>query len=184
MNHDGVAARRTNMHTVAEPDPAPSGDDDRPDLADLEVLFASEYARSVRLALLLLGDPRTAEEVAQDAFVRIAPKLATLDNPAAYLRTIVVNLCRDHGRRLATERRQPPPKLEVVPEPPLPGDTSEIWRAIQALPEPRREVLVLRYWADLPTAEIARLLGVPHPTVRTRIRRGLASLKEVLSDDR
>ncbi|MGN6694745.1 MAG: RNA polymerase sigma factor [Aquihabitans sp.] len=170
---------------MADPDPVPLGpDDDRRDLRDLERLFEAEYARSVRLAVLLVGDGRIAEELAQDAFVRIAPKLDRIDNPAAYLRTIVVNLCRDHGRRVATERRQPPPKLEVAPEPPLPADTSEIWRAIQALPDPRREVLVLRYWADLPTAEIARLLQIPHPTVRTRIRRGLASLKEVLSDER
>ncbi len=168
------------MHTVADPDPAPTGGED---LRDLESLFHAEYARSVRLALLLIGDPRRAEELAQDAFVRIAPKLDAVANPPAYLRTIVVNLCRDHGRRAATERRQPPPRIEVVPEPPLPGDTSTIWQAVQALPAPRREVLVLRYWADLPTAEIARLLQIPHPTVRTRIRRGLASLKEVLSDD-
>jgi len=173
------------MHTVADPDPAPLGaDDDRLDASDLERLFEAEYPRSVRLALLLVGDARVAEELAQDAFVRIAPKLVAIDNPAAYLRTIVVNLCRDHGRRISTERRQPPPRLEVAPEPPLPGDTSEIWRAVQSLPAPRREVLVLRYWADLETAEIARLLQVPHPTVRTRIRRGLASLKEVLSDER
>lgn len=170
------------MHTVAVPEPAPPGADD--DLHDLERLFASEYPRSVRLALLLVGDRRVAEELAQDAFVRIAPKLADVDNPAGYLRTIVVNLCRDHGRRLSTERRQPRPTLEVAPEPPLPADTSEIWRAVQELPAPRREVLVLRYWADLETAEIARLLQVPHSTVRTRIRRGLASLKEVLSDER
>lgn len=169
------------MHTVADPEPVPSGTDQDP--SDLRSLFESEYAASARLALLLVGDAQVAEELAQDAFVRIAPKLGTIDNPPAYLRITVVNLCRDHGRRLATERRQPPPRLEVAPEPPLPSDTSEIWRAVQALPAPKREVLVLRYWADLPTAEIARLLGLPHPTVRTRIRRGLASLKEVLSDD-
>lgn len=175
------------MHTVADPEPVPHGTDAPPDgrdLHDLEALFAAEYARSVRLALLLVGDARVAEELVQDAFVRIAPKLASLDNPPAYLRTTVVNRCRDHGRRLATERRQPAPRLEAAPEPPLPADTSEIWRAVQSLPAAKREVLVLRYWADLETAEIARLLRLPHPTVRTRIRRGLASLKEVLSDER
>src|SRR6478735_4386702 len=110
------------MHTVADPDPGPAGVDD--DRRGLEALFEAEYARSVRLALLLVGDDRVAEELAQDAFVRIAPKLPSIERPGAYLRTIVVNLCRDPGRRLSTERRQPPPKLEVAPEPPLPADTS------------------------------------------------------------
>jgi RNA polymerase sigma-70 factor (ECF subfamily) len=169
------------MHTVADPNPAAADD---PSMRALEALYEAEYARSVRLALLLVGDGRIAEELTQDAFVRIAPKLDAIDRPGAYLRTVVVNLCRDHGRRTSTERAQPPPTLVVAPEPPLPADSSEVWRAIQALPAPAREVLVLRYWADLETAEIARLLQVPHPTVRTRIRRGLASLKEVLSDDR
>jgi RNA polymerase sigma-70 factor (ECF subfamily) len=150
----------------------------------LERLYRSEHTRSVHLARLLTGDHHRAEEVAQEAFVRIAPKLADLENPGGYLRTIVVNLCRDQGRRAATVRRQPPPTAEDAPAPPLPPDVDEIWQAVQALPDRRRDAVILRYWADLPTDEVARLLGVRPGTARSLIHRGLAALKEVLPDER
>lgn len=150
----------------------------------LEDLYRAEHAGAVRLALLLTGDAAVAEELAQDAFVRIAAKLERTDNAGAYLRTTVVNLCRDHGRRRATVGRHPNAPPEAAAPPDLPADLGAVWLAIQALPDHHREVLVLRYWTDLPTEEIARLLGVPHPTVRSRIRRGLASLKDVLTDER
>ena len=153
-------------------------------MADLEALYRSEHQPMVSLALLLTGDAARAEELAQEAFVRVAPRLATAQNRGAYLRMTLVNLCRDDGRRLATAGRHPAPPERSTPPPGLPTDVSEIWQAIQALPELRRHALVLRYWADLPTAEIARLLDVPHATVRSHIKRGLTSLKEVLTDDR
>ncbi len=153
-------------------------------MAELEALYRAEHPGAVRLALLLTGDAAVAEELAQDAFVRVAPRLATADNPGAYLRTTLVNLCRDHGRRRATVRRHPDEPPGTAPPPGLPADLGEVWLAICALPDHHRQVLVLRYWIDLPTADIAGLLGVPHATVRSRIRRGLASLEEVLTDDR
>ncbi len=153
------------------------------DLVALDRLYRSEYESSVRLARLLTSDHHVAEELAQEAFVRVAPRLRSADNPAAYLRTIVVNLCRDHGRRQSTARRHPVDEPEVVTAPPLPDDVTEIWQAVQALPPARREALILRYWADLPTAEVARLLDTRPSTARSLIRRGLASLKEVLSDE-
>jgi len=148
----------------------------------LEALYRSEHQGAVHLALLLTGDHAVAQELAQEAFVRVAPRLDQTDNPGGYLRTTLVNLCRDHGRRQATVRRHPDAPPAVAPAPDLPADVGEVWLAVQALPEHQREVLVLRYWTDLRTEEIARLLGVPHPTVRSRIRRGLASLQEVLTD--
>ncbi|HRW37370.1 MAG: sigma-70 family RNA polymerase sigma factor [Acidimicrobiales bacterium] len=151
---------------------------------ELEALYRSAYPSSVRLALLLVGDPRAAEDLAQDAFVRIAPRLAGLDRPEAYLRTVVVNLCRDHGRRAATVRAQPAPRPVHAAEPPLPDELGTAWVALQALPIAQREAIVLRYWADLETSEIAHLLSVPHPTIRTRIRRGLAALRKALADER
>lgn len=153
------------------------------ELDRLERLYREEYEASVRLARLLTGDRHRAEELAQDAFVRVAPALATADNPAAYLRTVLVNLCRDHARRRRTVDRHPPSPPAATPAPPLPADLDEVWEAVQRLPERRRTAIVLRFWADRPTAEIATILGCREATVRSLIHRGLASLREVLPDD-
>lgn len=153
-------------------------------LRDLEALYRAEHARAVGLAVLLTGDQALGEELAQEAFVRMAPHVATAERPGAYLRTIVINLCRDHGRRDAVARRHPAPVAHVAQAPPLPGDVSAEWEALRRLPERQRHVLVLRYWLDLEPADIAELLGIPGATVRSSIRRGLTALKEVLVDER
>lgn len=165
-----------------EEDPATGDVETGPD--PLEALYRQEYDSSVRLARLLLAGSDRAEEVAQDAFVRIAPRIDELDNPAAFLRTTVVNLCRDVLRRRRTAERHPPPPASVSPAPSLPADLDPVWQAVRELPERRRTAIVLRYWADLPDTEIARMLDVRPATVRSLVRRGVASLQEVLTDDR
>lgn len=155
-----------------------------PDRASLERLYRAEYPRTVHLARLLTGDHHRAEELAQEAFVRVARRVADLENPAGYLHTTLVNLCRDHGRRTATVRRTPLDPPMASPEPPLPRDVDEIWQAVQGLSERRREAVVLRYWADLPLNDVASLLGVRPGTARSLVHRGLADLKEVLTDER
>lgn len=169
---------------MADQSPDASRDDETGAALDrLEALYRDEYAGSVRLAQFLVGDRGRAEELAQDAFVRVHPHLARTDNPGGYLRTTLVNLCRDHQRREATARRHPPAPPEPVPPPELPATTSAVWRALQGLPDRQREAVVLRYWADLPTDEIARLLDARPATVRSLLHRGLAALEEVLTDD-
>jgi len=155
-----------------------------PDRAPLERLYRAEYPRTVQLARLLTGYHHRAEELAQEAFVRVAGRVADLDNPAGYLHTTLVNLCRDHGRRTATVRRTPLDPPMASPEPPLPRDVDEIWQAVQGLSDRRREAVVLRYWADLPLNDVASLLGVRPGTARSLVHRGLADLKEVLTDER
>jgi RNA polymerase sigma factor (sigma-70 family) len=155
-----------------------------PDRTALELLYRAEYAPSVRLAHLLTGDRARAEELAQDAFVRVARAVASVDNPAAYLRTTVVNLCRDAGRREARARSHPQPALRVEPPPPLPPTSTAVWAALQRLPERQRTAITLRFYLDLPDDEIARILGARPGTVRSLVHRALATLKEVVPDDR
>jgi RNA polymerase sigma factor (sigma-70 family) len=165
---------------------APGGEPERVGveaLGALEALYRDRYEASVRLAHLLVGDRHRAEELAQDAFVRLAPHLAAVQNPGGYLRTILVNLCRDHRRRQALADRRAPEPPPDAPPPGLPVATSAVWQALQSLPERQREALALRFYADLPTDEIARLLGVRPATVRSLIHRGLAALKEVVPHD-
>lgn len=147
----------------------------------LETLYRREQPGLVRLASLMLRDQAVAEEVVQEAFVRIHSKLHEVDEPGAYLRTIVVNLCRGHGRRVATAERHRPSRAAAMPEPSLPEELSPVWLALGDLPDRQRHALVLRFYLDLPDAEIAHLLGARPGTVPSLISRGLAALKEVVS---
>ena len=156
---------------------------DEADLAALEALYREQYASSVRLAHLLVGDRYRAEELTQDAFVRLLPKLATTDNPGGYLRTVLVNLCHDHGRRQTMMRRHPEEPPGSTEPPGLPTTSSAVWRALQDLPERQRQALSLRFYADLSTDEIARLLDARPATVRSLIHRGLTTLKDVVPHD-
>ena len=149
----------------------------------LEALYRDQYEPSVRLAHLLTGDRARAEELAQDAFVRIAPRVSALDNPAGYLRTVLVNLCRDDGRRTVRTRNLPTPPARTAPEPAIPQTATAVWTALQSLPERQRVAVTLRYYLDLPDDEIAELIGARRATVRSLVHRALATLKEAIPHD-
>lgn len=149
---------------------------------EFEAFYREQHVPMLRLARLLTGSVAEAEDVTQDVFVRIAPKLGTLDRPAAYLRTMVVNACRSHHRHEAVKARvasTQEAELERT-EPPVPGHLVELADALAILPERQRAAIVLRYYADLPEAEIAELLGCRPTTVRTLVARGMAALREVI----
>lgn len=146
-------------------------------LADL---YRAEQPGLVRLATLLVRDQAVGEELVQEAFLRIAPKLDQVDAPGAYLRTTVVNLCRGHGRRQAVAARHPQQPAADAAPPPLPPDLAPVWLALDDLPERQRHALVLRFYLDLADDDIARLLDARPGTVRSLISRGLAALKEVV----
>lgn len=146
----------------------------------VDELFRSRWGPSVRLATALTGDRAVAEELVQEAFLQLTQRWAAVENPAAYLRTAVVNLSRNHRRRLGVgRRRQPPPPRLTVDDPAL----DELWQQLAGLSERRRAALVLRFYEDLPIAEIAELLGCRPGTVSSLLHRGLADLRKVLSDD-
>lgn len=130
----------------------------------------------IRLAWLLVGSRAVAEEVVHDAFLVVHQRWHAIDNPGGYLRRTVVNESSRWRRRRDREHHL----LAVVGEPPPTGDASidTMWDAIQRLRPERRAVVVLRYWADLPHAEIAELLDCPIATVRTRLHRALADLRK------
>ncbi|HXH58877.1 sigma-70 family RNA polymerase sigma factor [Iamia sp.] len=152
-------------------------------MARLEALYRREQRDLVRLAHLLLGDGARAEELVQDAFVRLLPHLEGNASPGGYLRTIVVNLCRDEQRRAVRARRHLHARPVSAPPPGIPERSTAVWMALQGLPARQREALSLRFYADLPTEEIARILDVRPATVRSLVHRGLATLKEVVPRD-
>ncbi len=135
----------------------------------------------VRLAHLLLGSPEQAEDVVHDAFVACAPRWSSLEAPDAYLRTAVTNQARSALRRSGRDRAKADRLGRSVALSVGLPELDETWALLRALPERQRMAVVLRFYEDLPEAEIARLLGCRPGTVKSLIHRGLARVrKEVL----
>ncbi len=174
----GEAGREAVGATAADAAP-------RPAMRRLAVLYEQHAGDARRLAYLLTGDAALAEDVVQDAFVRLAGRLAHLRNVDAfgpYLRRTVVNLCRMHFRRRKVERayvaRQSPEERTSAGPEQRPDD--ELRAALLRLPERQRAALVLRFYLDLPDAEIAETLRCRPSTVRSLIHRGTTALREVI----
>lgn len=152
--------------------------------AVLSDLFDRHFAALRRLAFALLGDASAADEVAQDAFVRLYAswrRLDDLEHPASYLRRIVVNLCRSRGRRAALHRRKEPllTQDEITREPDV-ALRLDVWTALGKLPHRQRACVVLRYLEDLSEAEVARLLDCSIGTVKSQLHRARANLEKSL----
>ena len=139
--------------------------------------------RAYRLAGLILGQAADAEDVAHDAAVRAWQSSGSLRDPAAFeawFDRIVVNACRDRIRRT---RRVRFVELPADGERPVVDpfkallDRDEVLRLIRRLSPDDRVVVVLHYWADLPLTEVAKRLGWPVGTVKTRLHRALEAMR-------
>lgn len=158
---------------------------------DIESLYARERHALTRFAYLLCHDLASAEDLVQDAFVALSRRAGSLADPgraAAYLRVCVLNASRtDHRRTLARRRRH----LRVVdrdaPGPDegfvLAEEHARVARHVQALPDRQRQVVALRYWADLSEAEIADALGISRGTVKSSASRALATIADALAQE-
>lgn len=145
---------------------------------DLDGLYRAERDRLRRLAYLMTGRLHVAEEVVHDAFIRLQPRLDRIDSPAAYLRAVVVNLCLEWRRRTALAREREPRPERASADPP---EIDETWHLLARLPAEQRAVVVLRFYEDLPVADIAAVLGCRPVTVRTRLHRALAKLRKEMT---
>lgn len=151
-------------------------------------LYHAHRLRMVRLAVLLVDDLGTAEDVVQDAFTalyrRHGERITEVDNALGYLRTAVVNTARSVLRRRRTARAWTPPAPVDVPSAEasvvLDEAHREVLAALGRLTPRRRQVLVLRYWADLSEAEIAETLGISRGAVKSNASRGLDALERIL----
>jgi RNA polymerase sigma factor (sigma-70 family) len=149
---------------------------------DFTGFYREAYPGAVRLAWLLTHDHAASEDVAQEAFVRVRARLSTVEHPTAYLRTAIVNGCRDRARSagLAEARWR---RLRVITEVSSMDRPSELLDAVARLPYRQRAVVVLRYWADLREEEIAEIVGVRPATVRSITSRALDRLRKELPDE-
>lgn len=132
-----------------------------------------------RLARLLTGSDPVAEDVVQEAFARLQASGRVPHDMRAYLRATVANLCRNRARRQVVERRHPQPAPLPVQDPEL----DETWAAVQKLPYRQRAVVVLRFYEDLPEAQIAAILGCATGTVKSSLHRAFARLRKDLPRD-
>lgn len=158
---------------------------------DAVSLYAAHRLGLVRLAVLLVDDVQTAEDVVQDAFAAFLARrgaLADQRKALAYLRTSVVNGARDKLRRRRTARRYVPPHDEprdgTADGVLLAEEHREVLAALQRLAPRQREVLVLRYWSGLSEAEIADALGISRGAVKSTASRALDALEKIMEVSR
>lgn len=157
---------------------------------DVAAIFAEHQAGLVRLALIMVGDRASAEDVVQEAFARTHAgrgRLRDPDRALAYVRSAVLNGCRSVLRRRATVFRRPvpyePPVWSAESAALVGEDRREVLRALGALPRRQREALTLRYYFELADQEIAETMRISASTVRSTIARGLAALGRALEEE-
>ena len=150
-------------------------------------IYSTHYRSLGRLAVLLVRDVATAEEVVQDSFIAMHGawrRLRDSDKALSYLRQSVVNRSRSVLRhRIVVDRNAP------KPAPDMPSaeqgalsllERSAVIAALRKLPPRQREALVLKYYADLSEAQIAATMGISQGAVKSHTARGMASLRTVL----
>ncbi len=155
-----------------------------------EELYQRHWWPMLRIATGLVDSVGAAEDVVQDAFAAVYRRWGTLRDPAAavgYLRTAVVNGARSTLRRRGTARKY----LRVVREETdeaadhtvlLSAEHELVRQAMAGLPDRQREVLTLRYIAELSDIEIAAATGLSPVGVRSASSRGLAAMRTALGD--
>jgi RNA polymerase sigma-70 factor (sigma-E family) len=154
---------------------------------DFDDWVASRGPRLLRLAYVLTGNRSDAEDIVQEALSRALPRwsrISGLDDPDAYVRRMVVNAHTSGWRKF---RRRESPVSEPQPTATVDGpDVTEhdrLWRACLGLPADHRTAVVLRFYEQLEYAEMAELTGVREGTLRSRVSRGLATLRATLGDN-
>jgi RNA polymerase sigma-70 factor (sigma-E family) len=155
----------------------------------LEDLYSEHAGRAVRLAYLMTGDEQVAQDLAQEAFARIAGRFHDLRHPDAfpgYLRVTVLNLSRGHLRRLRTQReylrRQRPDEESTAADDA--GERDAMWRSLQTLPHRQRAALVLRYYEDLSERQAADALDCSVSALKSLVTRGLEALRSEMKGGR
>ena len=141
----------------------------------IEALFRAEYVPMVRLAYTLISNNAEAEELVQDSFAEVHRRQSEIRQPGAFLRASVVSRCRSLLRRRRVMQQHQP-----EPPPDLPSSAGELWDVLGALPEDQRIAVVLRYYGQYRASEIAEIMDMPGSTVRSHLKRGLATLRKDL----
>lgn len=154
-------------------------------------LFVQEGTSLVRLARLFTDDRDAAEDIVQEAFIRLhrsSGRLRDGSKAEAYLRSIVLNLARDHNRRglMSLRHRMSmavSDRVSGVEDAIVDSDAHQhVVDILRDLPLRQRDCLVLRYYFEMTEREAASVLGISQSSVKTHCRRGLATMEKVAGD--
>lgn len=156
---------------------------------EIAALYARAYPRLVGLLTSVGGSRSDAEEVAQDAYVKLLPrwnKIRTYDDPEAWVRAVAVRMLISRRRR-ATVAARGLRRLAAHPqrttETELSPDAVAVSAALGALPVSHRAVIVLHHVVDLPVEQVAAELHIPLGTVKSRLSRARAALAPLLEPE-
>lgn len=144
----------------------------------------TEWPRLVAVLGLVCGDPDRAQDLAQDALVQVCvhwTRVSRADSPTAWLYRVALNMAKSHFRRRGRHdramRRLHSEAVTAGAQSVDAADVVAVRDALMLLPRHQREALVLRYYADLPVSEVARLMGCPEGTVKTWTSRAITALR-------
>ncbi|MFD0686676.1 SigE family RNA polymerase sigma factor [Actinomadura fibrosa] len=173
------------MEPELEVRPVPSEQDAE---GTVTALYAAHALELVRLALVMVGERETAEDVVQDAFIGLYRRwdgLRERGKALTYLRSSVLNGCRSalRRRRFTPWTDRPPAVPSAEHEFLGREDHREVLRALRRLPHRQRETLVLRYVFDLSEEEIAETMGVTRGTVKSNAAKGRANLGRLFGEE-
>lgn len=153
---------------------------------DAEAFYAGSYPRLVGILALAAGNRPDAEEVVQEAFVRLLPrwsKVSGYDDPEAWVRSVAFRLLSNRFRRsrngAAALARVDPAAVAPPPD----GLAVDLRRALLELPLAQRQVVVLHYLLDRPVEAVATELGIATGTVKSRLSRARVTLGPLLRED-
>lgn len=155
--------------------------------ARLTRLYEEEVPGAAKLAFLITGDRSLAEDLAHEAFLRVARKWEDIRHPAAvsgYMRSTVVNLARSHFRHAQVERRHLEVKRSAGPaslaDPPDIEQRDFLLAELGRLPLRQRTAVVLRYYEDLSEHQTADAMGCSDAAARLLVARAMETLRERL----
>lgn len=153
----------------------------------IEDVYRAEAHSLVGMLWVYTGDRDAAEELVQEAFVRLHTSWRSLRDPdraAAFVRTVAFNLARSRFRRLRVARRYVPERAGLVASAEdglvLSEERRAVIDAVRSLPRRQRECVVLRYYGGLGEAETAHAMGVSVNSAKTHLRRALDALEHAL----
>ncbi len=148
---------------------------------EFSTFYAAEWRRVFRPLAVILRDVDLAQEATDEAMTRAYqhwPRVRGMDNPTGWVYRVALNWSRTQLRRRGLARRLLPRRAEEAREPMVePGLVAALGR----LPMRQREVVVLRYVLDWSEAEVAAALAIPRGTVKSRLHRALAQLRQEMS---
>jgi RNA polymerase sigma-70 factor (ECF subfamily) len=148
-------------------------------------LFLREYPAIVRLSYLMLGDRSAAEDIAQEAFLRLFdrwPRVSRYERPGAWVRHVAIRIASSARARRRAEHRALGRMDRPDPGPPG-AEHGSVTRAILSLSPAQRAAVILHYYEDRPLGEVAAVLRCSAPTARVHLHRGRKRLGQILKEE-